>query len=63
MSKTSQPPILLTQCGDLITDLEKTPFEVYRGEKIYFCLESCRRAFLSDPERFLAGEIDHVDPA
>jgi YHS domain-containing protein len=30
---------------------------------VYFCTRACLRAFESDPDRFMAGEIEHpADP-
>jgi uncharacterized membrane protein/YHS domain-containing protein len=52
-----------TACGSSITGAEEYPSEKYRGIRIFFCEESCRKAFLLDPERYLAGEIDHSGEA
>jgi YHS domain-containing protein len=50
---------ILTVCGGKIEDPEKYPSAVFRGERVFFCAESCLKAFESDPERFMAGEINH----
>ncbi|RPI21792.1 MAG: hypothetical protein EHM70_24620 [Chloroflexota bacterium] len=55
---TSSPKIF-TACGGPVTEPEDTPSELYQGRRVYFCEESCLRAFLTDPGRFMAGEIDH----
>lgn len=41
-------------CGRIFvnTDPQYFPRAEYRGRTIYFCTDSCRGAFLSDPERF-----------
>lgn len=52
-----EPP--QTACGGLLPDPAGYPAEDYRGRRVYFCLEACRRAFLRDPDRFLAGEVPH----
>lgn len=59
MNESSSSIDLLTACGDMVTKPDQTPSELYQGERIYFCMESCRRAFLRDPERWLAGKIPH----
>jgi YHS domain-containing protein len=48
-----------TVCGGKIKDPRNYPSAVYRGEPVYFCTRACLRAFESDPERFMAGEIEH----
>jgi YHS domain-containing protein len=50
---------LFTTCGGKITDSSTYPSEMFEGQRVYFCEESCRLAFLKNPERFMAGEIDH----
>lgn len=35
---------------------EKTPRAEYAGKTWYFCAESCRAAFVKDPERYVAFE-------
>ena len=36
----------------LTGDLAYVPNEQFHGRIIYFCTETCRSVFLSDPERF-----------
>lgn len=48
-----------TTCGGTLKNPEKFPSAKYRGEKLYFCTQACLKAFEHDPERFLAGEIEH----
>jgi YHS domain-containing protein len=44
----------VTLCGRILrdTDPQYFPCAQYRGRTIYFCTESCRGAFLADPEIF-----------
>jgi YHS domain-containing protein len=52
-----------TACGGTITNLENVPSAVYRGERVYFCILACLKAFEESPDLFMAGEIEHpVDP-
>lgn len=52
-------PIVKTVCGGTLTDPSKYPSAMFNGERVYFCVEACLEAFLSDPEKFMAGEIEH----
>jgi len=52
---------VLTVCGGKIQDLEKYPSAVFHGERVYFCTAACLAAFETDPERFMAGEIEHPE--
>ncbi len=49
----------LTVCGGKIKDPERYPSAIFRGERVYFCTRACLQVFESDPERFMAGEIEH----
>ncbi len=31
---------------------------LYRGRVYYFCSESCKRKFDSDPEKYLSGNVE-----
>lgn len=55
----SNEPEIRTVCGGKITDLERYPSALYHGQRVYFCTLACLRAFESDPDRFMAGEIKH----
>ncbi|MBE3040501.1 MAG: hypothetical protein IMZ62_17020 [Chloroflexi bacterium] len=46
-------------CGGEIKDPQRFPSTIFQGERVYFCTQACLRAFESDPERFMAGEIEH----
>jgi YHS domain-containing protein len=35
------------------------PSDLHRGERVYFCNEACLRAFQSQPDAFIAGDIEH----
>jgi len=48
-----------TVCGGKLKNPEKYPSALYRGEKVYFCTQACLSAFEQDPDRFIAGEIEH----
>jgi YHS domain-containing protein len=50
---------LLTACGGRLDDPALAPAAVFEGKTIYFCHAACLRAFEHDPQRFMAGEIDH----
>ncbi len=54
-------PTVLTACGGAIRDPQNYPQALYRGKAVFFCTKACLRAFEQDPDRFMAGEIDHPD--
>jgi YHS domain-containing protein len=49
----------LSACGGEIKNPERYPSAIFKGETIYFCSHACLRAFESDPEGFMAGEVEH----
>jgi YHS domain-containing protein len=49
----------ITACDGRIKDTSRYPSALYRGERVYFCTRACLRAFEADPDRFMAGEIEH----
>jgi YHS domain-containing protein len=53
------PPGYYTACGGRITEPDRYPSTVYKGQLIFFCNNACYEAFKTDPDRFLAGEIKH----
>lgn len=55
----STTPEFKTACGGKLKDPGSHPSAMYRGERIYFCNRACLRAFEIDPDRFMAGEIEH----
>ena len=54
-----QEPQAVTVCGGKMTESSRYPSALYRGQRVYFCTRACLRAFESDPDRFMAGEIEH----
>ncbi len=60
-SQTFPDQELLTVCGGKMKDPEKFPSAIFHGERVYFCTPACLLAFESDPERFMAGEIEHPE--
>ncbi len=58
-SESTEIPI--TACGGKIKDTSRYPSAEYKGKVIYFCTEACRQAFYGDPDRFMAGEIEHPE--
>ncbi len=50
-------------CGMMI-DPEKAPAKAdYKGETIHFCMEGCKRKFVANPEKYLTGARDGMEPA
>lgn len=49
----------ITACGGKLSDPTGYPSAIYRGKRVYFCLQACLRVFESDLDRFMAGEIEH----
>ncbi len=43
-------------CGMEVTEEEAACSYEYQGKKFYFCAESCRDQFASDPENFLSRD-------
>jgi hypothetical protein len=59
LNSSQQNKPVLTACGGEIKDPERFPSAIFRDERVYLCTQACLRAFESDPERFMAGEIEH----
>ena len=51
----------VTACGGKMKDPSKYPTAAYKGQTIYFCTEACLQAFYTDPDGFMAGEIEHPE--
>lgn len=49
----------VTACGGKIKDVSLYPSALYNGERVFFCTRACLRAFETDPDRFMAGEVEH----
>lgn len=58
-NSSTNNPTYRVACGGTTQDLEKHPSALYHGERIAFCTLACLKAFESDPDRFMAGEIEH----
>jgi hypothetical protein len=61
MSQTIPGPELLTVCSGKMKDPESFPSAIFHDRRVYFCTVACLAAFESDPERFMAGEIEHPE--
>ena len=59
---TSPEAEQLTACGGRMEDPSLYPYAFFHGQKVYFCHLGCLRAFESDPQAFMAGELEHPDP-
>jgi YHS domain-containing protein len=57
---TPEQPVI-TVCGGKIKDVENAPSAFFQGKRIYFCTPACLAVFYLDPERFIAGEIEHPE--
>jgi YHS domain-containing protein len=51
--------VVFAACGGRIDTPQRYPFAIYRGQHVYFCTTACLKAFQKDPDRFMAGEIEH----
>jgi YHS domain-containing protein len=60
-SPTIPAPELLTVCGGKMKNPDYYPSVIFHGEQLYFCNPACLSAFESDPEGFIAGEIEHSE--
>lgn len=49
----------VTACGGKIDQPERYPSAMHNGQIVYFCTLACLEAFKRDPDRFMAGEIEH----
>lgn len=54
-----QFPITKSACGGTLKDPSAYPSAMFNGERVYFCNQACLKAFLSVPEAFMAGEVEH----
>jgi YHS domain-containing protein len=61
MEENQSISISKTVCGSEIREPDKYPSAIYRGEVVYFCTGGCLRAFQGEPDRFIAGEIEHPE--
>ncbi len=49
----------VTACGGKVENPQRFPSAVFKGERLFFCTAACLRAFETNPEGFMAGEIEH----
>ncbi len=61
MDESQSAEVAETVCGSVIRDPDKYPSAIYRGKVVYFCTNGCLRAFQGEPDRFIAGEIEHPE--
>ncbi len=54
-----QLPLTKSACGGILKDPSRYPSAMFNGERVYFCANACLKAFLSAPEAFMAGEVEH----
>jgi YHS domain-containing protein len=60
MEKTPQPQHeVYAACGGRLDHPARYPSALFQGQRVYFCTRACLKAFEKDPERFMAGEIEH----
>ncbi|HNK62725.1 MAG TPA: hypothetical protein PKL78_02465 [Anaerolineales bacterium] len=52
-------PEIKSACGGTLKDPSAYPSAMFHGERVYFCTKACLKAFLAEPEAFMAGEIEH----
>jgi YHS domain-containing protein len=57
----SPPSPIRTVCGGRMKDPESYPSAIFHGERVYFCTAACLAAYELDPQRFMAGEIEHPE--
>ncbi len=57
--ETNDTPKYPTACGGLLREIGDHPSAEYRGRRVYFCRRACLRVFETDPDRFMAGKIEH----
>lgn len=56
---TLEPQLIKSACGGTLKDPSAYPSAMFNGERVYFCNQACLKAFLSAPEAFMAGEVEH----
>jgi YHS domain-containing protein len=54
-----QLPLTKSACGGTLKAPSAYPSAMFNGERVYFCNQACLKAFLSAPEAFMAGEVEH----
>lgn len=51
--------VFKSACGGTLNDPSAYPSAMFNGERVYFCNQACLKAFLSAPEAFMVGEVEH----
>jgi YHS domain-containing protein len=59
MEPIEKHQVIKTVCGGILTEPEKYPSVVFKGECFYFCTRACLRVFEQNPQAFLDGEVEH----
>jgi YHS domain-containing protein len=59
MNQIPEPQVVKSACGGILQDPSAYPSAMFNGERVYFCANACLKAFLSAPEAFMAGEVEH----
>jgi len=58
---TTPEPTILSACGGKLKEPENYPSADHKGKRVYFCTHACLRAFESDPDGFMNGEVEHPE--
>lgn len=58
LSDNNQQQEIKSACGGTLKD-PSAPSAMFNGERVYFCANACLKAFLAQPEAFMAGEVEH----
>jgi YHS domain-containing protein len=56
---TPETPVIKSACGGTLKDPSRYPSAMFNGERVYFCTSACLKAFLAQPDAFMAGEVEH----
>jgi YHS domain-containing protein len=59
MNQIPEQQEIKSACGGVLKDPSQYPSAMFNGERVYFCVNACLKAFLSAPEAFMAGEVEH----
>lgn len=50
---------LKTACGGTLREAGDRVSVEYKGRRVYFCRKACYRVYLTDPDRFMKGQVPH----
>lgn len=59
LTQVPQQQEIKSACGGILKDPSAYPSAMFNGERVYFCNHACLKSFLSAPEAFMAGEVEH----